>query len=96
MDKYEEKCRALLNCGRDQNGQFAEKKDCELSFFRKMFYYHKSELSSIYTQAILDQQQILKELKEVKDSLIAEKNHNKRLKKHLETIKKVKQITIKE
>ena len=70
MDKYEEKCRALLNSGREQNGQFAEKKDRELSFYRRMFHYYKKYYNTIYSQAIIDQQQIINELKEVRDSLI--------------------------
>jgi len=88
MDKYEEKCKALLDNGRDQNGQWSEPKDCELSFYRRMYHYYKRYFNTLYTQAILDQQQIIKELKEVKDSLIAEKNHNKKLKEQIEILKK--------
>ena len=88
MDKYEEKCRALLNSGRKQNGQFAEKKDRELSFYRRMFHYYKKYYNTIYSQAIIDQQQIINELKEVRDSLILERTHNKKLKEQIEITKK--------
>ena len=87
MDKYEEKCRALLDDGRDQNGQFAEKKDRELSFYRRMYHYYKKYFNTLYSQAILDQQQIINELKEVRDSLILERKHNQRLKKEIEILK---------
>jgi len=90
MDKYEEKCKALLDSGREQNGQFAGKKDRELSFYRHMFHYYKKYFNKIYSQAILDQQHILKELKEVGDSLILEKQHNKKLKEQNEIIKNSK------
>lgn len=90
MDKYEEKCRALLDDGRDQNGQFAEIKDRELSFYRRMFHYYKKYFITIYSQAILDQQQIIKELKEVKDSLILERRHNQKLKNQIRILKNKK------
>ena len=44
MDKYEEKCRALLDDGRDQQGHWAEPKDCELSFYRRMYHCYKKYL----------------------------------------------------
>lgn len=86
--EFENKCRALLEDGRDQNGQFAEKKDRELSFYKRMFHHYKKYLNTIYTQAILDQQQIINELKEVRDSLILERKHNERLKNHIKVLKK--------
>lgn len=88
MDKYEEKCQALLDSGRLQDGEFGKKKDCELSFYRRMYHYYKKYFKTLYSQAILDQDQLIKELKEVKDSYILEKNHNKRLKEEIEILKK--------
>ena len=87
MVTYEAKCKALLDDGRCQDGQFAEKKDRELSFYRRMYHYYKKYFNTLYSQAILDQQQIINELKEVRDSLILERKHNQRLKKEIEILK---------
>lgn len=88
MEAYEAKCKALLDNGRDQNGKWAEKKDRELSFYRHMYHYYKRYFKTIYSQAIIDQQQIISELKDIRDHLISEKNHNKRLKQQIEILKK--------
>ena len=87
METYEAKCKALLDDGRNQKGEWSEKKDCELSFYRRMYHYYKKYFNSLFNQAILDQQQILNELKEVKDSLILERKHNQRLKEQIEILK---------
>ena len=87
MVTYEAKCKALLDDGRCQDGQFAEKKDRELSFYRRMYHYYKKYFNTLYSQAILDQQQIINELKEVRDSLILEKRHNAKLKHQIEILK---------
>lgn len=87
MDKYEERCRLLLDDGRAQNGEFAAKDKRELSFYRRMFHYYKKYFNSLYGQAILDQQQIIKELKDAKDSLILERIHNKKLKEQIKILR---------
>jgi len=88
MKDFDAKCMALLIEGRDQDGKFAEKKDCELSFYRRGYFCYKKYLNTIYSQAILDQQQIISELKEVKGNLILERKHNERLKNEIEILKK--------
>jgi len=87
MDSFEVKCKSLLENGRDQDGKFADKKDRELSFYRRMYHYYKKYTNTIYSQAILDQLQLVKEIKEAKDAYISEKKHNKRLKKQIEILK---------
>ena len=90
MENYEEKCRLLLNAGRSQAGQFSDKTTRLMSFYRRMYHYYKKYFTTLYSQAIMDQQQIIKELKEVNDSLILEKKHNQRLKNEIELLKKSK------
>lgn len=88
METYEEKCKALLDDGRNQKGVWSDKKDCELSFYRRMYHYYKKYFTTLYSQVILDQQQILKELREIKRDYVLEKKHNQRLKKEIELLKK--------